>query len=189
LLPRSKIKRWRRKFGDGLENFRRLLPEALERVRCFPAAAQWARIDRQAIDRLCEGLCRGFRLLQADSIETRIRILAPAGRGTGVSDQIDFGHVLDSMRNLPMAARRSGHSPLIIARRPHHDAAANRFASRTTSHDPLGCLRRIESALPLRTVGLPPDMGMTRTVKLLQQYAKSPETSTSWISLVDSTRC
>ena len=69
-----------------------------------------------------------------------------------------------------------------------HDASDSILASRTTIHEPLGCFRRMDSALPVRTAVLPPAMGTTRTVKMLQQYAKSPDTSISWTSPVDSIR-
>jgi len=91
-LPCRKIKGWGRKFGNWLEDFRRPLPETLERTRCFAAATQWARIDRQAIQRLREDLTRCFGLLFAGGIETRICIFAPTGGGTGVPDQIEFRH-------------------------------------------------------------------------------------------------
>src|SRR2546426_12578051 len=69
------------------------------------------------------------------------------------------------------------------------DADGNRFASRTNSQKPFGCLRKIDKALPERTVGSPPESGVMRTVSKLQQYASCPETSTSWISPLESMRC
>src|SRR5262245_54915376 len=70
-----------------------------------------------------------------------------------------------------------------------HYAVGKRFASRTNAHDPFVCLRRIDKALPERTAESPPEIGVTRTLRTLQQYARSPEISISWISLVESMRC
>jgi hypothetical protein len=53
------------------------------------------------------------------------------------------------------------------------------LASRTTTHEPVVCLRRMDKALPARVAALPPPCGTMRTVSSVQQYAKSPETSTS----------
>jgi len=60
-----------------------------------------------------------------------------------------------------------------------HDATDSIFASRTTTHSPLACLRRMDNALPFRTTALPPDRGVMRTVSTLQQYPRSPDTYTS----------
>jgi hypothetical protein len=68
-------------------------------------------------------------------------------------------------------------------------AVGKRFASRTTTHDPFVCLRRIDNALPDRTAESPPEIGVIRTLRALQQYARLPETSISWISPVESMRC
>ena len=70
-----------------------------------------------------------------------------------------------------------------------HYADGNRFASRTNAHEPLVCFRKIDSALPDLTFASPPESGVMRTVSRVQQYAKSSETSTSWTSPLESTRC
>ena len=93
LLPRPEIERRRGELGDRLEDFRGPLPEQLKRTCRFAAAAQWARIDRQAIERLSEGPSRSFGLLSTGGVETWIRVFAPAGRGPGVPDQIEFHEV------------------------------------------------------------------------------------------------
>jgi len=93
-----KLERWRRKLGDRLEDFRRALPEPLEWTRRFATAAQWARIDRHAIQRLCEGPSRCFGLLLASGIETGNRLLAPRGGRTGVSDQITAVQISSGLR-------------------------------------------------------------------------------------------
>src|ERR1700730_5781010 len=81
--------------------------------------------------------------------------------------------------------------PLNLEFRTHtrHDAGDSRLASRVSTHEPFACLRKMDSAFPARTVGLPPVRGITRTVRLVQQYARLPDTWTSWTSPVDSMRC
>jgi hypothetical protein len=54
--------------------------------------------------------------------------------------------------------------------------ATNKFASREICHDPDGCLRSTDMTWPSRSVGSPPLKGNMRTLRKLQQYAKSPET-------------
>ena len=81
LLARCQIERRRRQFGDRLEDFRRLLPEPLERMRCFSAAAQRTRIDRNAVERLCEGRRGYLSLLLASGVKTRVGVFTPAGGG------------------------------------------------------------------------------------------------------------
>jgi len=51
----------------------------------------------------------------------------------------------------------------------HGGAADNMFASRATTHEPSGCFRKMERALPVRTVAVPPAMGTMRTVSAVQQ--------------------
>jgi hypothetical protein len=55
-------------------------------MRRFATAAQWARIDGHAIQRLRESSGRCFGLLLANVIETGIRLIAPRRGGTSVSN-------------------------------------------------------------------------------------------------------
>ena len=45
-----------------------------------------------------------------------------------------------------------------------HDAGGNRFASRTNTHEPFVCLRKMDNALPDRTFASPPESGVMPTV-------------------------
>jgi hypothetical protein len=50
----------------------------------------------------------------------------------------------------------------------HHGLADRRLASRNIAHEPWGPLRRSDSVLPSRTVALPPESGMTSTLRWAQ---------------------
>src|SRR5258706_405139 len=62
------------------------------------------------------------------------------------------------------------------------------FASRTMTQRPSGSLRRIDNTGPARFTGTPPPARWTSTARWFQQYAQSPNTRTSWMSLTASIR-
>lgn len=89
----------------------------------------------------------------------RIQSARPSNDLTGIVDS--------SMpsRHCRVADQKAQRRPRVLA--------GNRLASRTMTHEPFDSLRRIDSALPARTIPLPPARGITRTVRWVWAYNSS----------------